>query len=1367
MNQRRISLRTLLIVPFVLQVFGITALVGYLSYRSGRQSVEDLAKQVMQETSTLVTHDLDQYLQQAHDINQTHVAALQAGVLRLENLDELHRYFTVSFLQTPAVQSFLFGSPQGDFRFINRVRPDEFGINANLRVGDLPFEAGIATADNPGWLNIYSVDVDGQLVRPIEKIKVDVRQRPWYRRAVATQAPGWTEPFQIGRSNILTINAYTPVYDDANSLQGVFAVNLSLRRLNDFLETLSISDRGQAFIIDRQGLLIANSVGKPLYVSEPLTGSTTTPQSGYTQPGLVEFRRLSALDSLDPVMSTAVQQLNQQVGSLATIQAAQQMAIKVDEERHFLRVVPYRDGYGLDWLIVTVVPRADFMVAIDANVRRTIWLCALATCGSVMSSVWLSRRIGRSLQRLNHATQAIAAGDLDYPLSSSRVSEVATLSAAFSKMATALQTAAQFRQDYEQLLETQVAEQTTALSAAQQIAHVGSWEFDVAQQQVVWSDELYRIYEADPDVPVPRPDLTIQHIHPDDEDHYQQQIIQPVADGRSFDADLRIITQTGRTRYIQSKGQPKYDQQGQVVKWVGTAADITERKQLEQALQASERQLKEVFDHAIAGIASMRVFLDGTWEIDRVSAGSELISGFTSEELTTDNYLWTNRILPEDRQVIAANIFDYIFAGKMSTCEYRFRHKDGSLRWFSQTSNPIWHEAQQCWVVTAMSVDITDRKQAEVGLQKSQDQLQLITDSVAGAIAYVDAQQRYQFVNRTYETWFNCDRATLLGKTVLAVIGPIAYERARPYVERALAGNSVAYEAEMPYQGGQTRYISAVLVPQQTDDVVEGYYSLVTDISDRKQAELELQNLNQKLQTFLDNAPASISLFSAKGHYLQVNPTFERLTNLPAKEIVGKHFREFVPLETVTLFEKRIQLLQATQSALVVEDELVLKGQTRYFQSILFPTSNESQHPQTFWSITNDISEQKKAELILKASEERFRQVFVNAPIGIALVDLKGRLFQVNQALCDFIGYAPADLMAMAVADISHPDDMGKDQHLFEQVLAGQIETYQIEKRYFHQQGHIVYGLLSVALLHDADRQPLYFICQVQDISERYKIDQMKRDFVSTVSHELRTPLTSMRGALGILATGVLHNKPQKAQHMTQVALDNTDRLIRLVNQILDLNRLESGYVSLVMEPCQVDDLLKTAVQGLAPMAEAAHITIMTCSIRATVQANADAIIQTLTNLLSNAIKFSNAGSRVWLEAKPWKIGVEDINPAIDNTVSHPLIWQLSAVEPQLSVGSADTSLPVSHSPTSPPPSSALLFSVRDQGCGIPEDKLDLIFEPFQQVDASDSRNTGGSGLGLAISKTIVEKHGGTLWVESTLNLGSTFYFTLPGLQYE
>jgi signal transduction histidine kinase len=239
----------------------------------------------------------------------------------------------------------------------------------------------------------------------------------------------------------------------------------------------------------------------------------------------------------------------------------------------------------------------------------------------------------------------------------------------------------------------------------------------------------------------------------------------------------------------------------------------------------------------------------------------------------------------------------------------------------------------------------------------------------------------------------------------------------------------------------------------------------------------------------------------------------------------------------------------------------------------------------------------------------------------------------------------------------------------------------------------------------------------VRDMSERHKIDRLKDEFIAMVSHELRTPLTAIRGALGILDSGVLHNRPDKAQHMLNVSLTNTDRLIRMVNDILNLERLTSGKVKLVKEDCSVSQLMTQAVEGVEALALDSDIHIRLCSLPATLWADPDAIVQTLVNLLSNAIKFSPAGSEIWLRAEPL-------------------------------------------SPTT------IQFSVADQGRGIPADQCEMIFDRFQQVDVSDSRQRGGTGLGLAICKNIIAQHGGEIWAESVLGKGSTFYFTLPTRPY-
>jgi signal transduction histidine kinase len=224
--------------------------------------------------------------------------------------------------------------------------------------------------------------------------------------------------------------------------------------------------------------------------------------------------------------------------------------------------------------------------------------------------------------------------------------------------------------------------------------------------------------------------------------------------------------------------------------------------------------------------------------------------------------------------------------------------------------------------------------------------------------------------------------------------------------------------------------------------------------------------------------------------------------------------------------------------------------------------------------------------------------------------------------------------------------------------------------------------------------------------------ERLKDEFLSVVGHELRTPLTSIRGSLGLLEGGVLGELPQDAENMVAVAVISTDRLVRLINDILDIERMAAGRLSL--DPASVDatDLVNQSIQVVQTMADAAEVTLHSDVQPLAVFADADRIVQTLVNLFGNAIKFSPAGSVV-------TVAVTHDNESVQ-------------------------------------------FSVRDAGRGIPADRLESIFERFRQVDASDSREKGGTGLGLPIARGIVEQHGGRIWAESSPGEGSTLRFTLP-----
>ena len=248
--------------------------------------------------------------------------------------------------------------------------------------------------------------------------------------------------------------------------------------------------------------------------------------------------------------------------------------------------------------------------------------------------------------------------------------------------------------------------------------------------------------------------------------------------------------------------------------------------------------------------------------------------------------------------------------------------------------------------------------------------------------------------------------------------------------------------------------------------------------------------------------------------------------------------------------------------------------------------------------------------------------------------------------------------------------------------------------------------------MFDEDGNQLGAVVVFRDVTDRRAIERLKGEFVSTVSHELRTPLTSIRGALGLLSSGLLGPIAEKGQRMLEIAVANTDRLVRLINDILDLERIESGKIELTRGTVDAQAVMNQAREGLQSIADEAGIRIVTEPAAGSLWGDSDRIIQMLTNLIGNAIKFSPAGTTVTLGGTA---GVDDFT-----------------------------------------------FRIADQGRGVPDDKLDAIFERFSQVDASDSRHNGGSGLGLAICQSIVNAHGGRIWAEKNDPAGTRLQFTIP-----
>ena len=373
--------------------------------------------------------------------------------------------------------------------------------------------------------------------------------------------------------------------------------------------------------------------------------------------------------------------------------------------------------------------------------------------------------------------------------------------------------------------------------------------------------------------------------------------------------------------------------------------------------------------------------------------------------------------------------------------------------------------------------------------------------------------------------------------------------------------------------------------------------------------------------------------------------------------------------------------------------------------------------------LRQEINVRTKAETALRHSEEQLRLIANGLPVLIAYVDNQQHYRFNNQAYQTWLGLSPQEICNQHLAQVHGDEDYQQiSQHVIS-VLKGETVTY--ERDLILQDG-CMHSLSVTYIPHLQEQNTVQgFFALTSDISDRKAIERMKDEFLSVVSHELRTPLTSIHSSLKILSTGKLGSLSTQGERMLKIADEQTERLVHLVNNVLDLQRIQSGKINMNKQACEARELIAEAVQAMKTLAQSQGIQLSCKPSNLVVWADRDYIVQTLTNLVSNAIKFSPAKSTVVLSA-------------VKNS--------------QLNLDRQPQSI------------SYITFAVQDRGQGIPQDRLETIFERFQQVDSSDSRKKGGTGLGLAICRQIVEGHGGQIWAESCLDNGSTFYFTLPEL---
>jgi PAS domain S-box-containing protein len=494
------------------------------------------------------------------------------------------------------------------------------------------------------------------------------------------------------------------------------------------------------------------------------------------------------------------------------------------------------------------------------------------------------------------------------------------------------------------------------------------------------------------------------------------------------------------------------------------------------------------------------------------------------------------------------------------------------------------------------------------------------------------------------------------------------------------------------------------------------------DVTGQRQAEQALLTSETRYRHVVENSLGFVFTCTLEGRLTSLNTYTAESLGFKADDLTGKPLSDLLSKPGIESFAESLKTVIKTGEYQGTIPFLRKDGTER---RIAFRSRRMDLPGSSSFVLTHgmDVTEQQEAEDELNLMRRQRELILAAVGDGIYGMDLEGKLTFINPAAAKLLGFTSDELRGKDIHDLIHHSHADGTAHSKANcpILLGlrRREGVRIRDDVFWRKDGTSLPVEYVASPLIDEGQIAGMVVAFQDVSERRRLERMKDEFISTVSHELRTPLTSLRASLGLISSGSLDKRPEKQKQMLEVAIGNCDRLVRLVNDILDFDRVEKGGMPLHREVLQAGDILRRAADVEHEAALKANITFR-FEVKAGITVNVDLerILQVLAELVSNAIKFSPPQTIIKLGAQP----------SGDNEVC---------------------------------------IVVEDQGRGIPQEKLDMIFERFQQGDASDSRALGGTGLGLAICRRIIQQHGGRIWAESEPGKGSRFLFTLPSGEAE
>ncbi|OIP69994.1 MAG: hypothetical protein AUK48_14175 [Oscillatoriales cyanobacterium CG2_30_44_21] len=908
-RDRQMSLKILLIVPFVTQVIAAVGITGWLSIQNGREATQELAPQIGQEVTNTIEAHVRGYFDAPLEVLQAHGASAQVGNLELDNLDNLESLFWQQMRQSRSLYFFYAANPQGQFIGVERRGEDNLLLHRSSNpdlMSILPKLALGAYANALPQRLIYRLDQQGKVLNQIEVNIYDPRDRPWYKQAIRTKKTAWSPIYLFASRPILGITASLPIYKNAD-LQGVLAIDLPLSQIGDFLKQLKIAKTGQAFIIEKSGNLVATSTNESTYQSIP---------DGQ--------QRVAATQSQNPILRLATQGLQQRYPNLEQIPNQQQIQLQWNGVTQYVQITRLQTVEGLDWLLIVAVSEDDFRDRININTRNTIVLCLLALVFASVTGFYTSKWIAQPVEKLIDASHLLAnlsasadlANGQPYrPIKTANVRELSILAESFNQMAHQLQVSftelAQSKDELEkrverrtEALKTSETKYRTLVEAANCIIlrrnTEGTIKFinEYGLAFFGFGDESEVIGESISSATGQDSDITLGETLLNWMDY-------PIQDPElEMFQEEQVQRSNGELVWISWSNRPILDESDRLIEILSIGIDITERKRVESTLEEFLSLQRATFESIADGILAV----DSLGHITSYNQQFVDMFGLSPEVLAMPDYALRLEFLAE--LMCEPDQF-------MQRSQEFYRHPDQESydllelndgRVIERYSRPQRLGAQIIGRVWSFQ-DITARVRAEQALTEQQTFLRLIIDSIPQQIFWKDTSLTFRGCNRIWATYAQLDSPeSVIGKTDYDLISnPELANSFRQHDQQIMDSNvpelHLIQRKLNPDKEGQSIWLDISKLPIiDADGKTIGILGVLDDITHRKLAEEALQIEQEKSERLLLNIlPKAIADRLKQSHGV-IADSFESVTVLFA-DIVNftKISSELSPQDLVDL----------------------------------------------------------------------------------------------------------------------------------------------------------------------------------------------------------------------------------------------------------------------------------------------------------------------------------------------------------------------------------------------------------------------------------------------------------------------------------